>query len=206
MLLFFIFFFVILPLLIIKKEYNISPKDTIILSLYFIPSIIVTLVLYGTNIDFQAMILIYVSLVILPFFLISYVLFKTEVSSEQMILFILSYVRLWLRQNIALFFENGIVIVNNNTTEILYYINDTQYRICFQNKRGPKNTINFERKQFEKTESQCELFKQYLGPNHDFHGISTTPRMLGFDSETIIIKSSGIDVNKEYGPDEIISL
>lgn len=80
------------------------------------------------------------------------------------------YFHMKCRLRVAAYFENGDVNANRETTEISYYIRDTKYKMVLRNRRGPRNICSV---------NGMREFPA-LGPYGDFHGINTTPAMIGF--------------------------
>ena len=89
--------------------------------------------------------------------------------------------------------------------ELEYYHGYKRYRIVFPKKRGARPITQ------ALTSDNIDITKdihEALGPANNFHGISTTPKMLGYPStEVEYIKVRYKDGSaREYRDDEIISL
>jgi len=121
------------------------------------------------------------------------------------VLFAITFIKFKLREFTANIFQNGLIIRTEETINIVYYLNDTQYQICTPITRGIRDIKGFDRKHNEKNENHDKIFNQYLGPFKNFHGIPTTPKMLGFNNETLIVHYRN-GTKKEFGPDQIIDI
>lgn len=88
------------------------------------------------------------------------------------------------------------VEVHHKYYTINYYHGFRYYKIRTPRVRGPCK--------FDKVFDQCdndvtEKIKQYAGPSHNFHGIPTTPGMLGYSSlkfDELVFKSDDIIIFK----------
>lgn len=79
----------------------------------------------------------------------------------------------------AIYFENGITtdVPANNTLEIKYYLRDIPYTIVVPKKRGPHAISRV----FDiNNENITDKIRPMLGPYGNFHGILTTPKMIGY--------------------------
>ncbi len=81
-------------------------------------------------------------------------------------------VRCWLIKNMEL----GDLQVLPKKYILTYYVGSRRYKIHFPKKRGPRNIVSV------RTNDTCiteEVFEA-MGPSHNFHGIETTPELLGY--------------------------
>ncbi len=89
--------------------------------------------------------------------------------------------------------------------ELEYYYGSKNYRIVYPKRRGPRSIVQV------LTSDDVDITKEvyeFLGPANNFHGIPTTPKMLGYPStevESIKVKYKN-GVIKEYRDSETISL
>lgn len=94
------------------------------------------------------------------------------------------------RHYTATYFENGITtdVPANNTLEIKYYLRDIPYTIVVPKKRGP-HAIS--RVLDINDENITDLVRPKLGPCGNFHGIPTTPKMLGYHDGLFVCYRQG---------------
>lgn len=89
-----------------------------------------------------------------------------------------------------------------NNVILTYYKTDVKYKLIIpKGKRGPKDIQAFFNE--DETRDLTENIRPYLGPYGNFHGIQTTPKMLGFDFPIIVKYSQG---RRKYMENEIISV
>lgn len=81
-----------------------------------------------------------------------------------------------------------------------YRYNMKDYKIIFPIKRGPCNILRVTSKNKDITSK----FRTVLGPAYNFHGIPTTPKMLGINNKIEIAYIKGRIEN--YDVDDIISI
>jgi hypothetical protein len=87
-----------------------------------------------------------------------------------------------LRSSISVHLETGLLVKpKTNFYDLIYYDGVNRYVVRFPRVRGPS-------KIFQITDDQntdvTDKIKEYLGPSHNFHGISTSPALLGYKSLT----------------------
>lgn len=75
----------------------------------------------------------------------------------------------------------------------------TWYKILIPRKRGPCEIMDIHD---QDGNNVTDTILQFMGPGHNFHGIPTTPKMLGFESLTF---SFLID-EKKFEQEQIISV
>lgn len=88
----------------------------------------------------------------------------------------------------------------NGTMEIVYYHNNVKYCVISPVALGRRPISKIMRDNEDVTES----VRKYMGPFGNFHGVSTTPQMLGFDKEIKVVYRN--DVSVTYKNNEVISL
>ena len=89
---------------------------------------------------------------------------------------------------------------------ITYFKESETFRIAVPIKSGIRPIKNIETKLLN-SESDFEMnvrLREFAGPNRDFHGIITTPNMLGIDQHIVVTYSNNIV--KEYVKDEVIGV
>lgn len=89
-------------------------------------------------------------------------------------------------------------IVNSNTYEIEYYLNDRLYKIQMKNSRPSNKELTILN---EEGRDITEEFISYIGPMYDFHGRKYTPNDLGY--KKIIILDDDLNENIYYENDTI---
>ncbi|GAG01492.1 unnamed protein product, partial [marine sediment metagenome] len=107
-----------------------------------------------------------------------------------------------IRNYAAQFLESGHLTVKPKHYELTYYDGTRKYQIRFPKHRGVRQIVKVETDDGDITEDIFRL----LGPSHNFHGIKTTPELLGHSSlrvryrngtETVILKNSAIPLKPE---------
>lgn len=86
----------------------------------------------------------------------------------------------------------------NKCLELTYWHGSKEYKIIFPKKRGPCNIVSVKSDRKDITQE----FKKIIGPAYNFHGIPTTPKMLGLDKDLEIEFIKGR--NEVYNADELI--
>ena len=81
--------------------------------------------------------------------------------------------RSWLTKK----FRLGDLQVYPKRYELTYYEDDRCFRVCFPKMRGPKKIVSV--KTQEEVLVTEEVFEA-MGPSNNFHGIQTTPELLGY--------------------------
>lgn len=110
----------------------------------------------------------------------------------------LSWVR--LRTRIARTIGTGYVIVDDRHYDVAYYHGSYRYTIRFPKSRGPSRITKITTVYDVDVTS---IVKTFMGPCHNFHGIPTTPKMLGYASLTIELYGG---TKKAFGADDIITI
>lgn len=98
-------------------------------------------------------------------------------------------------------FSSGIVERKDKIPyiDITYYDDQSMHIVRFPKKRGPRSFI---RVYDENSNDVTERITLFMGPCHNFHGIPTTPKMLGHN----LLKFTGIKGDKTYRRDDLIVL
>lgn len=109
-----------------------------------------------------------------------------------------------LRRWIAKVLEIGHIERDGDVYTLVYHHGSTRHRIVFPIRRGPTriSAIVTERDGVE--EDVTDSVREMMGPGHNFHGIPTTPRMLGY--ETLTIRRFGDTNPKKHASDDVIAL
>ena len=92
------------------------------------------------------------------------------------------FIQFKLRQYAAKHLESGLLIVKKDTYELIYYNDSIKYVVVFPKKRGPcpfSEVIMYSNENL--IVDVTEKVRMYAGPSHNFHGIQTTPAMLGLE-------------------------
>lgn len=85
--------------------------------------------------------------------------------------------KLWIRNYFIHRFECGSLHKEGKTFRLTYYIDSTRYCIAFPVHRGPSRVVWIEN---ECGEDVSKDVWEKMGPCHNFHGIPTTPELLGY--------------------------
>lgn len=112
--------------------------------------------------------------------------------------------------------ETGLVTKLDRFIDIVYYDGPTRYVARFPKQRGPcpfssasvtqivaRGIYNSD-PDITMTNSSSEIInrvREFAGPSHNFHGIPTTPRMLGYENLTLNYRD---DTSRTFGADEVI--
>lgn len=106
-----------------------------------------------------------------------------------------------LRNQASLHLESGLLTNLGNAYNLDYYDGSTKYSVRFPKKRGP---CPFSKVEYVKEEcirdsdgvtsvayiiDVTEKIRKFAGPCHNFHGIETTPKMLGYKSLTFYFRT-----------------
>lgn len=100
-------------------------------------------------------------------------------------------------------FETGFLSGTPQNHSLVYYDGSTKYIIRFPKKRGPCTFSQVTCSSDDLVADVTEDIRRFAGPSHNFHGIPTTPKMLGFDNLTFVYRN-GQTVKYEEG--DVISL
>jgi len=103
--------------------------------------------------------------------------------------------RSWVSHKLNL----GNLEVQSGVCILTYHDGARRFQVYFPKKRGPRNIVSVHT-QCEKCVTK-EVFEA-MGPSHNFHGIVTTPRMLGYPDGLKVTYRSG--VTKHYLGEDVI--
>lgn len=104
------------------------------------------------------------------------------------------------RQYITTLLENGHVIPGKKYNDLVYWIGTQRYIVRFPKVRGP---AKYHKITTDEGEDITEYLSSYLGPYHNFHGIPTTPQMLGYSNVVFFMKN---DTTLSFNGSDIITL
>lgn len=95
--------------------------------------------------------------------------------------------------------ESGLLMrPKANFCDLVYYDGINRYVIRFPRVRGPSQIISI----LDKDDKDVTLkVKAFMGPSHNFHGVPTTPELLGYDILTFIFLD---DTKKTFEKDQRI--
>lgn len=113
--------------------------------------------------------------------------------------FILFHIRIRTAQ----YLENGHVtyLQDKRTFDIVYYEGDRKCRIRFPKNRGVRQIVYAENSLGKDVTS---IVLEFLGPGHNFHGIPTSPKLLGWEDGLVIQYRNGTKI--KYEPNDEIRL
>lgn len=108
-----------------------------------------------------------------------------------------------LRRWIAKLLQLGHLERTGATYTLVYHHGSTRHRVVFPIRRGPTriHSIVTERDGIE--EDVTSSIREVMGPGHNFHGIPTTPKMLGYDTLTVHRYGGASD---RFEADDVIAL
>ena len=125
-----------------------------------------------------------------------------------------------IRVKVVNYLESGSLTEKGNTAELVYYKNGKKYCIIIPTVKGPKSrkikSISLRNFYDDKLEfvtsdiNTCnsrhfnEDIAQYIGPYGNFHGIPTTPKMLGL-TESVVVHYKD-DQLIEFDVDDVIDV
>lgn len=100
----------------------------------------------------------------------------------------------YLRSKFSTLFSSGLVFRNSYYVDISYYDGNNCYTVRFPKQRGPKPFLHVsDGEEKDVTHMIC----RFIGPHNNFHGIPTTPSMLGFTELHFTRRDSTIQVFKD---------
>lgn len=82
--------------------------------------------------------------------------------------------RLWLSENLDL---GNLKVIDRQSYELTYYHGAQRYKVIFPRKRGPRKITSVST---QEEENITEKIFEAMGPCGNFHGVPTTPHLLGF--------------------------
>jgi hypothetical protein len=94
-----------------------------------------------------------------------------------------------LRQLASKNLEIGLLVVKKDTYELTYYNNSLKYTAVWPKKRGPCPFSEVSANDLFLINDCTEKIRHYAGPSHNFHGIQTTPNMLGYEDLTFTLRN-----------------
>lgn len=89
--------------------------------------------------------------------------------------------------------------VDDGSMILIYYKNDNHYRVASPIVKGLKNRLI---KDIQSEGIEDSLIREFMGPHGNFHGIPTTPKMMGIKSKVLVTYKGNQCV--EYGVDDVI--
>lgn len=125
----------------------------------------------------------------------SYILYKSDMPLKTYVLTFYDITKYKLRK---IFGNSNNVIFNDNNAEVEYEYNSRKFVVCFPRHRGPTNIFKVEHDNRDIT----TFMRERLGVDGNFHGILTTPKMLGLNGKIQITYFDG--KTKNYEKDEVI--
>ena len=110
------------------------------------------------------------------------------------------YLHLTAKTKTAQYFDNGVLSSTraSKTYDLSYHVGEKKYIVRFPKKLG---MCSFS-KVYDGDVDVTENVKKFAGPSHNFHGIATTPMMLGYDNGLRFIYRTQEEIF--YKPYEII--
>jgi hypothetical protein len=98
--------------------------------------------------------------------------------------------------------ENDLVSIGRDLHELTYKYNNNMYKIRIPKRHAPSDIEYISGTTPNGTEWECDdEIRAFMGPSHNFHGIPTTPKMLGYS----VLVFEHVDGRSEtYGENEII--
>lgn len=98
------------------------------------------------------------------------------------------------------FFDTGKLERSRNNYTVTYYDGDTKYKICFPKKTTIRQIVEVRTDEGEDITSK---FLQFMGVKHNFHGIPTSPELLGYKSLMVTYRDDSV---KKFDGKDIITL
>lgn len=111
-------------------------------------------------------------------------------------------IRVWTSK----YLETGLLISSRGKYELVYYDGDVRYKTIFPKNRGVRQIIRVIIPSREDIMGKdiTENILELMGPGHNFHGIPTTPKLLGWDNGFDVYYRN--DKTVFCRPDDIINL
>jgi len=102
---------------------------------------------------------------------------------------IADYVTLRARLLASRYLESGLLISHDKRYELVYYNGVHRFRVTFPKKRGPKRVVAV----VDQTGNDVtHAIFEYMGPSHNFHGIPTSPALLGYEALAFNIRNGAV--------------
>lgn len=98
--------------------------------------------------------------------------------------------------------QNLFVSIEGKKVTISYYVNGSKYKVLFPSEY--RSISRIESPDRELTDTEQDILQEYLGFDRNFHGIPTTPEMLGFDEDLKVHYVNG--GNATFSSKETITL
>ena len=115
--------------------------------------------------------------------------YRLGLISRQMIIdFILFKIRMWTTQKL----ENGLLTLRDDSHNLIYYSGDRRYCIRFPKNRGVRQITRVTT--LADAQNITDEIQQLMGPGHNFHGIPTSPKLLGYPQGLKVKYRSGIEI------------
>lgn len=104
-----------------------------------------------------------------------------EVNLLYFLYLLIDYAKFRIRMNILNALQSGILVKKkeNSFIDLTYHDDDEIYVIRMPKRRGPRP---FTKVLDHQGNDVTKYIKTYMGPNNNFHGVRTTPKLLGFES------------------------
>jgi hypothetical protein len=146
---------------------------------------------------------------IIEFLLVKYV------TTRDILFFVYDYCLMRLRFFVSQLFGCGMVTEKDGYIEITYFKNATKYKIIAPKcARGPRPIRNIKilhggdtdmtRDADPQIDKKNKLFEECMGPYGNFHGIPTTPEMMGICDDVIVTYRGGTE--KIFKSNEVIDV
>ncbi len=98
------------------------------------------------------------------------------------------------------YLENGLLKIYKKNYNLTYYDGDIKYHIRFPKKRGVRQIVYVSTHDAKNVTDKIITF---MGPGHNFHGIPTNPKLLGFENGLYVKYRNGLEIFYR-GNDEIL--
>ena len=113
--------------------------------------------------------------------------------------FALFKARLWATRTL----ESGLLTADKRSYELIYYDGDRRFRVRFPKNRSIRQIVKVSTGADFNTDITSE-FWEVLGPGHNFHGILSTPALLGWPGGLKVRYRNGVECI--YSSDDVINL
>ncbi len=123
---------------------------------------------------------------------------RLGISTQMIFDFVVLKIRILTMQKLGY----GLLSLQDNSYNLTYYDGDCKYRIRFNKIRGVRQIVYVESIKDNKNITKDIL--ELLGPSHNFHGIPTTSKLLGYPDGLKIQYRNGTSLS--YNSDNIIQL
>jgi hypothetical protein len=122
-----------------------------------------------------------------------------------------NFISMKIRGKVLSWLNAGLAIDRSTHLEVNYFLGDRWYSIAIPKNRNRQIASIFSPHSFSRENEEdvkididiTQKIESYLGPHRNFHGVATTPKMLGYNNLIVEYKNG---VRKSFESSDVISL